>query len=152
MLPAREIECFPPPTVTIETAAARLWLSLPNDRKYPLPEIKNPNLQTQGSSGGGGGDMRTTIGFMLIAMAAIFGYQYFFQKPKPEQQRPAQSQTQTAPAAPITPGQVQSPASSAHAPVATPQIAASSETDITVENEFYRIVFTNRGGQVKHAL
>ena len=32
----------------------------------------------------------------------------------------------------------------------TPQISASIETGITVENEFYKIVFTNRGGQVKH--
>ena len=30
------------------------------------------------------------------------------------------------------------------------QFAASLETEITVENELYRIVFTNRGAQVKH--
>ena len=31
-----------------------------------------------------------------------------------------------------------------------PAIAASSETETTVENEMYKIVFTNRGAQVKH--
>jgi hypothetical protein len=60
-----------------------------------LPEIQNPNLQSQGS-GGGGGDMRSTMAFMLLAMAAIFGYQYFFNKPKPDQQPPAQTQSQPA--------------------------------------------------------
>jgi YidC/Oxa1 family membrane protein insertase len=86
------------------------------------------------------------MAFMFIAIAAIFAYQYFFQKPKPEQQRPAQSQT-AAPAAPSEQGQAQHAAPSA---TATPQISAAIETGITVENEFYRIVLTNRGGQVKH--
>ncbi len=126
---------------------------MPDDRKYPLPEIKNPNLQ-QGSGGRGGGDMRATMVFMLVAMAAVFAYQYFFMKPNPETQRPAQTQSQSqsqsaAPAAPSTPGQAQK-GKSARAPAATPQIAASIETGVTVENEFYRIEFTNRGGQVKH--
>ena len=39
----------------------------------------------------------------------------------------------------------------AHAPAGTtPAIAAAAETETTVENELYRIVFTNRGAQVKH--
>jgi YidC/Oxa1 family membrane protein insertase len=119
-----------------------------------LPEIQNPNLQgSGGGAGGGGGDMRSTMAFMLLAMAAIFGYQYFFNKPKPDQQPPAQSQSQaTAPAAPSTPapqGSTQTAAPSAPTSATTPQIAASLETDTTIENEFYKIVFTNRGGQVK---
>ncbi len=119
-----------------------------------MPEIQNPNLQTQGSGGGGGGDMRSTMAFMLLAMAAIFGYQYFFAKPKPEQQPPAQTQQQPAPptasAAPAAPGQTPNGAATAKAPSATPQITASLETYTTVENEFYKIVFTNRGAQVKN--
>jgi YidC/Oxa1 family membrane protein insertase len=120
-----------------------------------LPEVHNPNLQTQRSGGGGGGDMRSTMAFMLVVLAVFLGYQYFFQKPKPEQQPPAQSQSQSqsqpaAPATPSTQGQAQPAAASAKPFVATPQISASIETGITVENEFYRIVFTNRGGQVKH--
>jgi YidC/Oxa1 family membrane protein insertase len=118
-----------------------------------LPEIQNPNLQTQGSGGGGGGDMRSTMAFMLLAMAAIFGYQYFFAKPKPDQQPPAQTQSQAATppasAAPAAPGPAQ-PAAPAKAPAATPQITASLETYTTIENEFYKIVFTNRGAQVKN--
>ncbi|MFZ0340222.1 MAG: membrane protein insertase YidC [Terracidiphilus sp.] len=117
-----------------------------------MPEIQNPNLQSQGS-GGGGGDMRSTMAFMLLAMAAIFGYQYFFAKPKPDLQPPAQTQSQpAAPAAygaPAAPGTAPNAASS-QAPSATPQVSAPLETHTTVENEFYKIVFTNRGAQVKN--
>lgn len=117
-----------------------------------MPEIQNPNLQSQGS-GGGGGDMRSTMAFMLLAMAVILGYQFFFMKPKAGQQPPAQTQSQaTAPAAssaPASPLPAQAIAAPAQAAAATPQISASMETTTTIENEFYKIVFTNRGAQVK---
>jgi YidC/Oxa1 family membrane protein insertase len=117
-----------------------------------LPEIQNPNLQSQGS-GGGGGDMRSTMAFMLLAMAVIFGYQFFFMKPKTDQQQPpAQTQSQAAAppasAAPEAPGPAQA-AVPTKASAAAPQISASLETYTTIENEFYKIVFTNRGAQVK---
>jgi YidC/Oxa1 family membrane protein insertase len=41
-------------------------------------------------------------------------------------------------------------AGSVQAPAATPAVAAALETETTVENEQYKIVFTNRGAQVKH--
>ena len=41
--------------------------------------------------------MRSILTFMLLAMAVIFGYQFFFMKPKPDQQPPAQTQSQPAP-------------------------------------------------------
>jgi YidC/Oxa1 family membrane protein insertase len=120
-----------------------------------LPEIQNPNLQSQGSGGGGGGgDMRSMMGFMLLMLAVIFGYQYFFMKPKPEpeQQNTQQAQTQTAsPATQSASGQAQpaTAATGSPAAAATPQISAALETDTTVENELYKIVFTNHGAQVK---
>ncbi|MGO9615254.1 MAG: membrane protein insertase YidC [Terracidiphilus sp.] len=125
-----------------------------------MPEIQNPNLHSQGPGGGGGGDMRGTIFFMLLVFTAIVGYQYFFAKPpKPEQ--PAATQTQTAQtAAPQTPAAVEgaTPAAQAVNPavgpavkaVPTPAITSSSESETTVENELYKIVFTNRGALVKH--
>lgn len=115
-----------------------------------MPEIQNPNLQSQGS-GGSGGDMRSTMALVFLAMAVLLGYQFFFAKPKPDQQAPAQNQTQSA--APSNSALQNQPPSSAAAvqPSApTPQIFASAVTTTTVENEFYRIVFTNRGGQVLH--
>jgi len=125
-----------------------------------LPEIHNPNLQTQGgNSGGSGGDMRLTMGFMLLAFVIFFGYQYFFAKPKPEQQ-PSQTQQQaaqqTASSPPAPAGAIAAPAVAqrGHTAAVTTnlQISAPMETDTTVENELYSIVFTNRGGQVKHWL
>jgi YidC/Oxa1 family membrane protein insertase len=98
--------------------------------------------------------MRSTMAFMLLAMAVIFGYQFFFAKPKPDQQPPAQTQSQAtapaAPAAPATPGQIQAAASPVPPLAATPQISASIETYTTIENEFYKIVFSNRGALVKN--
>ena len=112
-----------------------------------MPEIQNPNLQTQGPGGGGsGGDMRSTTYFVLLAVLAFFGYQYFFSKPQPP--APAQTQSQqTQPAAQAASSTT--PSAGATLP-AMPTIGAALETDTTVENELYRIVFTNRGAQVKH--
>ena len=115
-----------------------------------MPEIQNPNLQSQGS-GGSGGDMRSTMALVFVAMAVFFGYQFFFMKPKPDQQPPAQTQSQSAtPATPAAQTQASVRAVAGQASAPTPQISASAVTTTTVENEFYRIVFTNRGGQVLH--
>jgi YidC/Oxa1 family membrane protein insertase len=133
-----------------------------------LAEFSNPNLQTPGSGGGSGsgGDMRTTMTFALLMIVVLLGYEYFF-KPKQDITQPAtqtQSQSnlppgqigqtgqtgqagqtsQTAPGQPpLTPGPAQVVA-------ATPTVAATLETETTVENEQYKIVFTNRGAQVEH--
>ena len=125
-----------------------------------MPEIQNPNIQSHGPGGGGGGDMRGTIFFMLLVFTAVIGYQYFFAKPpKPEQ--PTTTQTQTAQtAAPQAPAAVDNTAPVAQAvnhagkpaarPAPSPTITASGESETTVENELYKIVFTNRGALVKH--
>ena len=118
-----------------------------------MAEIRNPNLQTPGTpggSGGGGGDMRSTIGFAVLLLVVLLGYQYFFKpKPAPETQT-AQTQSQQAPATPTGAAQA-SPTGTPGAQTAssTPSVAASLETQTTVENEQYKIVFTNRGAQVK---
>jgi YidC/Oxa1 family membrane protein insertase len=124
-----------------------------------LPEIVNPNLQTQGPGGGsGGGDMRSTIALTLVVLVALLGYQYFFAKPAAQQtaqQSTQQAQSQTAQPAEqqagqqAASGQTQLPAASAQAAATTPSVGAAIESDITVENEVYKIVFTNRGAHVK---
>src|SRR6185437_15886518 len=120
------------------------------DRNRPLPEIHNPNLQSQGPGGGSGGDMRTTMAFIVLAILLFFAYQYFF-TPKPASNQPAQTQPQ--------PEHVQkaSPAAAPNARAATtsqtkakavqPAIIAAHEGETTVENELYKIVLSNRGGQ-----
>lgn len=123
-----------------------------------MPEIHNPNLQSQGPGGGSGGDMRSTMAFMLLVILLFFGYQYFFNKPKPETQQPEQRQAQREPA--------QSPSRQAVSPApqieaagkavqassnpSQPAISASSESQTTVENELFKIVLSNRGGKILH--
>ena len=116
-----------------------------------MPEFKNPNLDSQGPAGGGpaGGDLRSMLLMFTVVLGIFFAFQYFKpshpapttpQPPTQQQQHVAQSAS-TAPAA-FDGG---TPAS-----LGSPAVTASSETETTVENELYRIVFTNRGAQVKH--
>ena len=119
-----------------------------------MPEISNPNLQTQGpGGGGGGGDMRSTMVFFALMLVVLLGYQYFFPSKPPAAPAPAPAaQTHAQPAQ-----QAASPTSATEPAAAMtpgskgePVIASSAETDTTVENALYKIVFTNRGAQVKH--
>jgi YidC/Oxa1 family membrane protein insertase len=118
-----------------------------------LPEIRNPNLESPGSGGGGksGGDFRSLMTFTFLALALLLAFQYF--KPKQETPAPA-TQTQQQAAQPVAAGQSASNGNTVSAVQAaassTPAIDAAAETETTVENELYRIVFTNRGAQVKH--
>jgi YidC/Oxa1 family membrane protein insertase len=120
-----------------------------------LPEFQNPNLQSQGDpgSGGSGGNMQSLLVMMFVGLAVILGFQYF-QKPKPTTPEQAQQTQQQAPQANAgTQGSspsAQTAAGQAAAPSATPAIVASSESETTVENADYRIVFSNRGALVKH--
>jgi YidC/Oxa1 family membrane protein insertase len=138
------------------------------DRTFPLPEIQNPNLQSQGGPGGGGsgGGMQSMAVMIFLAVAVFLGFQYF-QKPNPSTTpTPAQTQQQSAPAsAPAAPPE-QAPQpeaagkgakgvktgakSAAPAPAATPTITAATETETIVDNADYHIVFSNRGAVVKH--
>ncbi len=114
-----------------------------------MPEIQNPNLQSQGpGGGGGGGDMRSMLTIGFLAVAIFLGFQYF-QKPtttQPGSSAPSQqsSPAQTAPA-PVSPAPGAAPSAAGQ-----PTLAAETESETAVENGNYRIVFTNRGAQVKH--
>ncbi|HUB30335.1 MAG TPA: membrane protein insertase YidC [Terracidiphilus sp.] len=118
-----------------------------------MPEFKNPSLESQGpgASGPGGGDFRSLLTFMFLAIALFLAFQYFkpgqsSTSPQAPAPQPSANSSQSAPppAAPVA------AATTASAkPDATPNAVAASETETTVENELYRIVFTNRGAQVK---
>jgi YidC/Oxa1 family membrane protein insertase len=124
-----------------------------------LPEIRNPNIEPQGSGGGpGGGDFRSLILFTFLALAALMVYQYF-KKPDavpPAAQTPQaqqQSQPQSSPSAPASAvSAVGSPASPAKAMTGAdqPTVSAAAEATTTMENEKFRIVLTNKGAQVLH--
>ena len=119
-----------------------------------MPEIRNPNLESQGSggAGAGGGDFRSLILFTFLALAALMAYQYF-QKPAanaPASQTQQQAQQQTpqqAVSSPATASVASSPVSNT-GPVAT--VTAAAETTTTIENEKFRITLTNKGAQVQH--
>jgi YidC/Oxa1 family membrane protein insertase len=120
-----------------------------------LPEIRNPNLDSQGPGGGGGsgsgGDFRSLTTFAFLAVILFLAFQYF--KPKQDSTQPTpQTQQQSAQQAASQPASSAAPAVAAPSSgsASMPAIAAAAEAETTVENELYRIVFTNQGGQVKH--
>jgi YidC/Oxa1 family membrane protein insertase len=110
-----------------------------------LAEFKNPNQQ-------GGGDNKSLVVMMLVMVTVFFGLQYFRSKTNPQTASP--NVTQGAPAQAgnqaIAPAAAQSgaPASSTPAASSVPVVAATAESTTIVENELYRITFSNRGGQV----
>jgi YidC/Oxa1 family membrane protein insertase len=116
-----------------------------------LAEFSNPNSQQ------GGQDNRSLLAMMVVFIAVLVGAQYYHSKMNPE---PAPStaspsaapQTYTPPAAasPATAATTAQPAAavSKSAAPAAPVVQASGETTTVIENELYRITFSNRGAQV----
>jgi YidC/Oxa1 family membrane protein insertase len=112
-----------------------------------LAEISNPNQQ----GGGKQQDSRSFLVFTLVFLAMLLALQYMRPKKQPQPNQPQQHQT-TAPQTATPPaGDANAAAgpSSPSAPSAAAAVAAAAEQTTTVENENYRIVFTNRGAQVK---
>ncbi len=115
---------------------------------YHLAEFSNPNQQ-------GGQDNKSLVTMMVVLVAVLFGAQFYHSKMNPQTATPSApavtAPATTAPpaAATFTPAPAQPAATVASAGVsAAPVVQASSETTTIVENELYRITFSNRGGQV----
>jgi len=94
------------------------------------------------------------IVFSLVFLVVLLGLQYF--KPKKAEQPPAaqntaQQQSQQMAPASAPPATAPPPghAAASSAASATPALQAAGEQLTIIENELYRIEFTNRGGQVK---
>lgn len=123
-----------------------------------MAEIRNPN---QSGGGGGKNDSRSTLVIALVFLCVLFGMQYFKpKKPAPAEKPQQQAAVQQHPAAASAPnaaavtarpeGKKGAPVNAAPAGSASaPSTEAKSESTITVENELYRIQFTNRGAAVK---
>ncbi len=113
-----------------------------------MAEFKNPNQQ-------GGGDNKSLLVMMLVLVTVFFGLQYFRAKNNPQtaspnsaQSAPSGAQTAAQPgtaAATNSLGAAMAPSSAAPS---VPTVQAAAESTTVVENELYRITFTNRGGQV----
>jgi YidC/Oxa1 family membrane protein insertase len=111
-----------------------------------LAEIRNPNASSQGSRGGGGGDTRSMLIFMALAVVALLAFQYFKPATPPPPTQPQQQATQATPASAPT---AMSPGAAATSSDGKPAVTAAAETQTVVENELYRITFSNRGALVK---
>src|SRR5262249_44791623 len=115
-------------------------------QKEIVAEEKYYNPLEDSDSGGGGG--RNTLIMVALVLAFLIG-SFFIKTPKPAE--PAQPQTSAAPqstqSAPSGIAAVTKPAPPQHVEVASKQ--AASEREIVIENDLYKITFTNRGAQVK---
>ncbi len=113
-----------------------------------MPEIRNPNAG--GGAAGGGQDNRSFLLMMLVMMGVLFGLQYWRARHNPQTAEPSAPATAQAPAT-TNPG-VNNTAAAAGAPGKTQPgaaaVQAAAESTTSVENEIYKITFSNRGAQV----
>lgn len=114
-----------------------------------MPEFSNPNQQ------GGGQDNKSLLMMLVVFLVAMVGIQLYHMK---YPQTPAANQTsqptanvpaaQSSAAGPAVAMPVAAPAPAPSAAAATPAVTAPAETTTVVENELYKITFSNRGAQV----
>ena len=113
-----------------------------------MADFKNPQQEP-------GAEKRLLLVFVLTFVVLLVFQpllkKYLPQAPETPQKQssslPAQSATATSPAATTPPAA--SNRTSASAPAVTASRQASSETETVIENDLYKITFTNRGAQVK---
>ncbi|MDT7815783.1 MAG: YidC/Oxa1 family rane protein insertase, partial [Acidobacteriaceae bacterium] len=110
-----------------------------------MAEIRNPN-----QPGGGGQDSRTLLIFSIVFVLIFLGLQYFAPKKKTQPETPAEVASTSAPkASTFTPAPASATAAVPDSTKGSTQpVEAAAESTTVVENELYRITFSNRGGQV----
>jgi len=109
-----------------------------------LAEYHNPQQEP--------GTERKLLLVFALTFLAIMLFQTVFKKylPQPPEAKPTSSQAQNQTASqPATAGAVSNAAASATGTAIAGTKQASSESEIVIENDLYRIVFNNRGAQVK---
>ena len=117
-----------------------------------MPEYKSPQNEP-------GMDKNLLLIFLVMAVVMI-GAQFFMRKYAPPPPSPAKTEQpvssgppSTQPVSPATLSPATSAQKASGAKNATPSqhvsIQATSESEIVIENDLYKITFTNRGAQVK---
>jgi YidC/Oxa1 family membrane protein insertase len=105
-----------------------------------LSEFQNPQNQP-------GIDKRVMIVFAATMLLLVLAQQYLFKQPQSNQKKQAAVTSAPAPAAAVSNPSVAPVAEAPTQPVAARQ--AASESTTIVENDLYRVTFSNRGGLVK---
>ena len=117
-----------------------------------MAEFKNPN-QAGGSSSGGGQSSSSFLLMIVVMFGVLFGLQYWRAKHNPQ----TQDESATAQHATTAPQSAAGTTNSPVAPLGTstsaqaisvPAVQATGESSTVVENDVYRITFSNRGAQV----
>ena len=115
-----------------------------------MPEFRNPNAGGGGAASGGSQDNQSFLLMMLVMFGVIFGLQYWRAKHNPQTEAPSAPAGITAPAS-APPAMSNTAAMGASAPngqsTTAGTVQAANETTTVVENELYRITFSNRGGE-----
>jgi YidC/Oxa1 family membrane protein insertase len=106
-----------------------------------LPDIQNPQHEP-------GNEKRLMLVF-LLTFIVMLGFQPLLKKYFPSPVAPAQQQNQPAQAQTGATAAAASAAPAASLPANVPSKQAAGETETVIENDLYRITFTNRGAQVK---
>lgn len=121
-----------------------------------MPEFRNPNAGGSGA-GPGGQDSRQFILMVLVMVGVMFGLQFWRTKHNPQTESPKTTAGITAPAntrpgvdnTAALPTAAAQPGVSENTDTRNPaSVQAAAENSTVVENELYRITFSNRGGQV----
>ena len=116
-----------------------------------LPEFKNPS---QGGGANGSGQSNSSFLVLIVVMFGVmFGLQYWRAKHNPQtKDESATAEHAVLAPAPSAPNAPSAPLGSiGNSAVAGngPAVQAASENTTMVENDLYRITFSNRGAQVK---
>jgi YidC/Oxa1 family membrane protein insertase len=112
-----------------------------------LAEYRNPQQES-------GGDKRMLVVFAVTFALIIIGQIFLFKKTPPKSDATPTTQNSAQTTQSTTPATVTAPTQNAAQSAAQPAVpteakAASAETETVVENDLYKIVFTNRGAQVR---
>jgi YidC/Oxa1 family membrane protein insertase len=109
-----------------------------------LPDFQNPQQEP-------GAERRLLLIFLLTFVVLIIFQpllKKYFPQPAPAE-KPVPAQTAPSPSSSTAPAVATSSASVVATPVVNASKQAASETETVIENDLYRITFTNRGAQVK---
>lgn len=117
-----------------------------------MAEFSNPNQQ-------GGQDNKSLLAMLVVFLVAMVGIQIYHAKTTPPASN--KTSTQSTSSAPASPPPSAGPSAAVPASVpapglppvaagvpAAPTVQASTQSTTVVENELYRITFSNRGAQV----